>query len=260
MQEVVEQKVASRTINLLETKKNLSDKFEDLKSNISMSLPHEVRTPINIILGFSEFLKNHFDSIEPTEAIDMLSNVINSTKRLNRLFENYLYYSNLYVISTNLEEISRLRQEATFSAELIIDSIVRDKAEIEGRSKDIKIELSHCDVMIPEEFLSKIINELTDNAIKYSIEGSQIEIISSISDSNYIITFRDHGRGLTDDQISSVQAFLQFDRKTHEQQGFGLGLSIVMKILNIINGTINIKSTPDIGTEILVEIPLYSET
>jgi K+-sensing histidine kinase KdpD len=260
MQELVEQKVASRTINLLETKKNMSDKLEDLKSNISMSLPHEVRTPINIIMGFSEFLKKNFDTIDSLDAIDMLTNIINSTKRLNRLFENYLYYSNLYVISTNLEEISKLRQEATYSAELLIDSVVRSKAENEDRLKDIRLDLCHGDIFVPEEYLSKVISELADNALKYSIEGTPIEVISSIHESDYIIRFRDYGRGLTDDQINSVQAFLQFDRKVHEQQGFGLGLAIVMKILNIINGKINIKSVPDEGTEILIEIPLYTET
>jgi signal transduction histidine kinase len=105
------------------------------------------------------------------------------------------------------------------------------------------------------EYFNKIICELTDNAFKFSLPGSKIKIKCYNEDIFYIINIKDSGRGMTAEQIASIGAYQQFDRKEYEQQGSGLGLFLAMHLVNLYKGLFDIKSEPGKGTSVSVYLP-----
>lgn len=103
---------------------------------------------------------------------------------------------------------------------------VKSKADIACRADDLVMNLENVEIsMIERDFLS-LIDELADNAFKFSKAGSSVVVSSKLKDKMFHLSITDHGRGTTEAQIAKVGAFLQFDRKKHEQQGMGLGLQI----------------------------------
>ena len=78
--------------------------------------------------------------------------------------------------------------------------------------------------------MTKIVDELVHNAFKFSKAGAAVEVTLHVSDNLLVLKVVDHGRGLGTEQIQKIGAYMQFDRKTHEQQGLGLGLTIAKRL------------------------------
>ena len=234
-------------------------KFEDLRENLRRTLPHEIRTPMGVILGFTDFLIKSYDTSSPEEAQEMLTNIKSSAERLNNLFENYLLYANLEIIASNEEEMKKLLQQTTISPEKVIKSVAHFRSKAAKRDQDINLDLEDVEICMSEEYFLKLIEELFDNAMKYSDSGSPIHIVSQKNISMYKIVITDHGRGMTPEQISSIGAYVQFERKIYEQQGSGLGLTISKRLVELHKGLFSINSHQGEYTSITVELPYLHE-
>lgn len=257
LKEAIEQQIAIRTLNLVEDKSNVMTKLEQIKTQISFSLPHEIRTPINQILGLSDFMLKYYQNISQEELLDIAKDINSTSKRLYRIFENYLYYTRLVVLSYDLESINQMRSKITYNAELTIQNAIETIAS--DRLTDFQISLIPINLRIDEEFLQKIILEICDNSIKYSRNGVPIKINSAYEDNLYKISITDYGQGMTKEQLKSIEAFLQFERITNEQQGFGLGLAIAIKIIKIFGGNYKIESQPKKFTCFDIFLPYLDE-
>lgn len=261
-QGLLDQMVASRTMKLAQSKVQLGEKIESLKSDLTMTMPHEVRTPINQILGFSDYLIKIFKNKEIKDSEDYLeivTDIHSSADRLKRLFENYLFYARLSMISTNMFEIQNLKKDITPSVQPVIYDRIMMNIKGAGRQDDIKLELADSPVSMSEEYVNKIVEEIIENCYKYSDPGTGIEVFSFVKDKNYILTFIDHGRGMTTEQILSIDAYVQFDRRSHEQQGSGLGLSIVQRILDLHDGEFAVESDPGNYTRVMIKLPIPTD-
>lgn len=232
-----------------------NEKFEALSTSLRRSIPHEIRTPLNIILGLAEFLKKNYDFTSHKDAIDMLANIHDSGKRLQRLFENYLYFANLEISTGHQEEIKMLQQKKTPLAEFVIKDIVTYLAGNAGRSNDVEMDLEESGVCVGESHFLKIIEEITDNAFKFSERGTPVKVTTQVIKNMFVISITDFGRGLTREQIESVGAYIQFERKIYEQQGSGLGLTIVRRIIELHKGEFEIISEYGKFTTINVKLP-----
>ncbi len=257
IKELVDQIVASRTISLAKKHQEMGSKLESLKWNLSMSIPHEVRTPLNQIIGFANYLTSFVKSeyTETEDLLEIIGDIQSSAVRLKRLFENYLYFANLTMVATNIDELRKVSEKVTLNAESTIFEYARIIAERYDRSNDLKINLVESALRIAEDYLIKTIEEIMDNALKYSEPGTEICISSIFDDSYYYLTITDHGRGMTEQQINGVDAYMQFDRDQYEQQGSGLGLAIICRIMDLQNGEIAIKSVQNEFTRVTVKIP-----
>jgi signal transduction histidine kinase len=258
MEDMRRQQIASKTIALVETQRKLQDSMEDLKTNIAMSIPHEIRTPINTILGFSHYLINHFGEVDFADATEMLKDINNAGHRLNRLFENYIMFTGLSIVAINASELQRVRQRFTESVQSLISGTASYRASLAGRVSDLHVSVAEAAVAMSEEYLKKIIEELVDNAFKYSEPGSAVIVKTRVTPTHYIIDVRDRGRGMTPEQAQNIQAYAQFQRRIYEQQGNGLGLAIVQKLCDIYNCTLSFTGAENEGTEVRVQIPLPS--
>lgn len=252
----IDQIVATQTQELLYKKEQINDKVEQLKSSLLMTLPHEVRTPLNQILGLTDYLKNSLNETDKVEMQEILEDVHSSAVRLRRLFENYLYISTLTINSYNIEDLDNLQKEYLYSAESLINDTVSSLSMKYELKNSIKLDLVDSPIQMSEEHFNKLIYELIDNSIKFSKDNLEISIRAEVIDNQYLITIRDNGIGIPLERIYMLDAYIQFDRLSNEQQGSGLGLAIVKKITNIYGGEINFKSELDQFTEITLKLPI----
>lgn len=231
-------------------------KFQHLTTSIQKAIPHEVRTPLSIILGYSDYILKKFETISPKDTLEMVENIYNAAQRLNSLFEKYLTYSKLEHLSINKKELEKLKSKKTLITEIIIQDTAISLAQTYQREKDLDLKISNSAINLPEEYFTIIISELIDNAFKFSSKGSPVEIKSDKDTESYHLLIVDYGRGMSEEQIRELDAFIQFERKIYEQQGSGLGIAIVKKILNLFDCEMKINSFPHKYTKIYLRFPL----
>ncbi len=234
---------------------HLTKKIENLQTNLRKTMPHEIRTPLNVILGFSEFLMKNNKIIKEVEALDMIQNIHESGQRLLRTFENYLLYANLELITATLNEKHKYQKYKTFMVDVYLRDVAQGKAIEHNRQQDLLIMLIDATVHIYEDHFKTLTEEILDNSFKFSEAGTNVRLSTFLDNDTYTLVFSDEGRGMSDEQISKLGDFVQFDRKTYEQQGNGLGLSIVKRIVDIYNGSMVINSVPSKFTEITIKLP-----
>lgn len=240
-------------------KEHYSKKMNDLRFNISRSLPHEVRTPLSVILGYSEILQRSWRSLSDDDINDMLLNVHSSAKRLHRVFEKYLYYANLELISSNETEKAKLQDKVTPSARVVVSDVCRRYSDEYSREADIRSTLADASIKMSEDYFNLLIEELIDNAMKYSEIGSEIQLNSTIKAGVYCLSITNYGRGMTPEQIAGIGAYVQYDRLIHEQQGLGLGLAISKKIVDLHRGLFKMESEIEYFTTVSIELPCIIE-
>jgi signal transduction histidine kinase len=125
-----------------------------------------------------------------------------------------------------------------------------------GREADMQLDLKDSSVQINQVRLKKIVEELVDNALKFSSAGTPVRVVGTPVEQTYVLSVTDYGRGMTAAQIAEVGAYQQFERKLHEQQGSGLGLIITKRLTQLLGGELTIDSTPDKQTTVRVVLPI----
>jgi two-component system, sensor histidine kinase and response regulator len=232
-------------------------KLNDLRERITLALPHEIRTPLHSIIGFSDLLAAGV--IDPKQVTDIGERLNRSAWRLWRLIENYLAYAQIELIKTSEEKIRTLLRDTTLCPESIIQDQTMQRAYEVNRQTDTTCELhSTTAIRISEANLRKIVAELVDNAFKFSRPGSPVQVSAWEEDHFYCIRIIDYGRGMSPDQIANIGAFTQFDRQINEQQGIGLGLSIAKDLTELHNGHFRVDSVVGKWTRVSIALPFAS--
>ena len=117
------------------------------------------------------------------------------------------------------------------------------------------LELADQPVPISEDYLGKIVDELVQNAFKFSESGKRVSVSLSASPNGVLLSVTDQGRGFSTEHITKVGAYMQFDRKIQEQQGLGLGLVIARRLTELHGGTLSIQSERGTVTTVTVKLP-----
>jgi signal transduction histidine kinase len=216
-------------------------KLADLRDNISLMLPHELRTPLNGILAYGEILASEAATLEASEVADMGKAIHDSGKRLERLIENFLIYAQLELLGSDPQKLHALRNKQTPAPAPLVEKHARAQAQLANRPGDLVLELGGGPVAISEEYLAKIVDELVQNAFKFSQAGTQVRVALSDAGNAITLSVSDRGRGFSTEHITKVGAYMQFDRKMQEQQGLGLGLTIAKRLTELHGGTLTIQ-------------------
>ena len=235
-------------------------KLADLRDNISLMLPHELRTPLNGIISFGEILAADAASLPPTEVAEMGQMILDSGKRLERLVENFLIYAQLELLGADPQKVSALCLKRTPSPANLIEERARAQARAAGRESDLALELADQPLAISEDYLAKIVEELTQNAFKFSEAGSPVRITLSDLPNGVALAVTDKGRGFSTEHITKIGAYMQFDRKLQEQQGLGLGLTIAQRLTELHGGTLTIQSERGTTTVVTAKFPRAAQT
>jgi Response regulators consisting of a CheY-like receiver domain and a winged-helix DNA-binding domain len=232
-------------------------RLDDLRGNIIMALPHELRTPLNVILGFSDLLMTDAQTMDSHRIVEMARHINNSAMRLYRLIENFITYAHTELMQTDQRQIELLRSGFTLMPNISIANHVLSKVRQYERESDLVLNIEEVEAIgISEEYVKKIIEELIDNACKFSLAGSPLEVTGSVQGDWYVLCIKDAGRGMSQEQINSVGAYMQFERRLYEQQGSGLGLVISKRLIELHGGQMTITSEPKQGTRVCAALPL----
>ncbi len=233
--------------------------LDSLRSSIALSLPHELRTPLNGILGLAELLMDDYENIERQEILELAQGIHSAAERLYRLIQNFLVYAELETVARNSERIQLLRSGETRSPDSLIASVATAIAKQSGRETDLRLDLQTANLHISELRLKKIVEELASNAFKFSTAGTPVQITAVAVDSGLLVTITDQGRGMTAEQITSLGAYMQFDRTFYEQQGSGLGFIIAKRLVELHGGNLTIESVPGQYTTVCAMFPGKAE-
>lgn len=246
--------VAMRLSKKKRLQKYFESQFDDIKSNIVHSLPHEFRTPLNGILGFSQILMDD-DELPPDEVKEIGTMIFRSGQRLHRLLENVVLFGQLQLMMRDQNTVAELRTGDSCFVKEVVSSAVEQTAIRHDRANSITTTLIDASVTITAQRLMKIFDELLDNALKFSESGSIVEL-STTSDGNFVrFVIRDSGRGMSQEQIKKISGFQQFERGYYEQQGAGLGLVITKMLVELHGGTLSLQSEENKGTTVEFSLP-----
>jgi two-component system, sensor histidine kinase and response regulator len=230
-------------------------KLAHLRDNISLMMPHEMRTPLNGILSNAELLANTAASLKPAEVAEIGQEIHKSGERLARLIENFLIYAQIELVAADPKNVHALRSGRTDRPKELIERHAAEQATQAGRRPDLALELADVPVPIAGEYLSKITDELLQNAFKFSTANTPVRLTFAGTFNGTVMTVSDKGRGFTPEQIMRIGAYMQFDRKLHEQQGLGLGLTIAKRLVELHGGVFSIASDQQSGTVVTAKFP-----
>ena len=230
--------------------------LDELRTNISMSLPHELRTPLNAILGFSELIMSEYQVFNESDILDMIGQINTSGHRLYRLIQNFLLYAELEMAATNPELLKEMRNSEFSCVQSLLTQKAKQQAKQVNRTDDLQLNLHDSSVAMDSIKLTKIVEELLDNAFKFSLEGTPVLLSTLVENQTFVISVKDQGRGMTADQIAQLEAYRQFDRKIYQQPGLGLGLAIVQRLTELHGGEFKIESFPQQETIVCVSLPV----
>jgi len=223
------------------------DKTETLQSDFVSNVSHEFKTPINAIEGYAMLLQG--TSVNGAEQEDYVDNILLNTKRLSDLIGNILLLSKL---DNQIMPDSR----TTFRLdEQIRQSLLMLEKQWEPKDIEFEVELEEVSYHGNEGMLSQVWNNLIGNAVKFSPECGLICIDLKRADDQIICSISDEGPGIpVGEQAHIFDKFYQSD-SSHKQEGNGLGLALVKRIVDITGGQIKVDNKPEKGCTFTVVLP-----
>ncbi|MFI3209987.1 MAG: HAMP domain-containing sensor histidine kinase [Peptostreptococcaceae bacterium] len=241
--------------DLAKTFNNMLDKIyhgvENQKRFVS-DASHELRTPISVIQGYINMLDRwgKEDKDVLAEGIDAIKDESESMKKL---IETLLFLA-------KGEKHNFAIQKSEFNIGELIDDIIKETKIIDTTHQIYSDQNEYINIYGERNLIKEAIRVFVDNSIKYTEENGIITINSFRADKNMIITIKDNGIGMDQDELEKVfDRFYRVDKsRSKESGGFGLGLSIAKYIVDTHDGQINMDSTKNEGTTVLIKIPLLN--
>ncbi|MBZ0199100.1 MAG: PAS domain S-box protein [Ignavibacteriaceae bacterium] len=250
----LKQDVSERKQNELALKKNkeAAEAANKLKSIFLANMSHELRTPMVGILGYADILNSE---LKETEFKEMASNLFDSG---NRLMETL----NLILHLSKLEANKMEMDEQIVSVESIIQQVISQYNKMTEKRKLYLEYNAGEDVFcfLEGKILKEVLSNLLSNAIKFTTTGG-IKIVLSRTDASAVIEVIDTGIGIRKDlQRIIFEEFRQASEGINRKfEGAGLGLTISKKFVELMGGSILVKSEEGVGSTFTVELPLYTE-
>jgi two-component system sensor histidine kinase/response regulator len=250
--EILEEKVEERTIELEIANQNLNNANEELKildrakSEFLQIISHEIRTPLNGILGFTNILKEDLKNSAFSDALDYLDI---SAKRLFR-------FSNAALMITELKTNAKLASRKDIPMDEVVEYCMAEINE-KVQSKQIQLirKIESGLVILAESDLLKIcFQSILDNAVENSFASGKIEMKGYSEKGNAVIEFIDEGKGFSDKAMKNL--FRMFSPgEQHVDQNIGLDLALVKLIMDAHKGRIHVSNNPDKGATVRLEFP-----
>lgn len=244
---VLARKERERLINKLNLSVEQNEALIASRKKAVHTVAHELRTPLNAIMGYTGLIEKEHD---PEKTAKYMRNIRQSSDRMRRMLNTLLAF---FRLDSGKEQpclspcrISILTQ--TLETEFAPAAMHKGLAlKVENRADAF--------VITDKERILQIGNNLLSNAIKFT-ENGHVSLTTDFQDGNLVLTVEDTGTGMTAEEQQRV--FGAFERLSNAatQDGFGLGLSIVRHIVNMLGGSIRVESEKGEGSRFIAEIPV----
>ncbi|EKQ50915.1 MULTISPECIES: HAMP domain-containing sensor histidine kinase [unclassified Clostridium] len=244
----------NRMAETIQNEKRLKENLEKARESLILDISHDLKNPLASILGYSETLINNRD-LDEEEKLEYLNIINKNSQRANKLitdlFEFSLYDNSDYKMVTVKTDMSE------FIRQIIANYI--PEFEHKKFEYDFDIAEEPYYVMINEEKLSRAINNILDNKVKYNTAGNKISIKTKVKNNCFCIILSDNGESIPEKYRETIfNPFVRVDKSRNSKTGgTGLGLSITKKILNKHNGSISIINSEE-GTCFEITLPLVT--
>jgi len=232
--------------------KERAEEANHSKSLFLANMSHEIRTPLNGVLGMAELLD---EALEKPSHKRMIATIRDSGEALLNILNDILDMSKIEAGKLTLEQIALRPADLCAKVEGLHSLRAQEKglsfAVVAGTGAN-KLRMGD-----PHRIL-QVLHNLLSNAIKFTERGEVLATMSAAPGAPLVIEVRDTGIGMSPEQVARVfEDFVQADGTvTRRFGGTGLGMSIVQRLVDLMNGQIAVESTPGRGTTIRIELPL----
>lgn len=228
------------------------ENIAEARQTFIANLAHEMKTPLTSILGFADLLRIK-KNVSDSDRIEYAGVIVEETKRLRSL-------------SGKLMELVALGGTEIEKAEVSLFKIIKETETALApllAQNSVKLICSPKNIMIyaDEELFKSLLYNIIENAVKASPKGGQVKLDVSVHEKNAVVSVTDNGIGMTGEQIKRVfEPFYMADKsRSRKAGGAGLGLSLCAEIAKLHGAFIDIKSVPDKGTSVIINIPTGAE-
>lgn len=216
---------------------------EMLKTDFISNVSHELKTPIAIMQNYAQLLQREENEETRKQYLDIL---IATSKRLSGLVSNVLKLSKL--------ENERIQAERSLVRldESIAEAVIALETKIEEKQLEVQCDLEEVEILSAAGYLEIVWANLLSNAVKFTNEGGRVEVSLKRQGNSAVVCVRDTGCGISAETGAHIfDKFYQGDT-SHAQEGNGLGLALVKKVIDLLGGKISVESELGKGTAFTV--------
>lgn len=232
--------------------------IEQMKTDFLSNISHELRTPLTPIKGYAELLRTR--EVDREKAVGFLDGILEASDRLERVIDLLVSFAAMSAgrVTVHAEPL-RVRD--------VLDRAVQRWARRAGDTHALRRRVARDvgEIVADRRLLDRSLDELIDNALKYSPGGGRIELRAVRADNGngpaVALAVSDRGVGIPPDRIEAIRAaFTQADGSaTRQFGGLGLGLAYVERIAQAHGGTLTVESAPGRGSTFAIVLPLEAQ-
>ena len=239
-----------------------AERASKAKTDFLSNMSHDIRTPMNAIIGITTLMKNELH--QPEKLAEHLGKLETSGQLLLGIINNILDMSRIESGKTTLN-VEKMNLPQQISQ---LDSIIRQQAGQRRQTFTVNTHLQHENVLADPNRLNRVLMNILSNAVKYTPTGGHIrfevdELPRNEHYARYRFVVQDDGIGMSEAyQKTLFDPFTREERSgTNKVQGTGLGMAITKNIVDLMGGSINVESTTGKGTrfEVVLEFPVDAE-
>ena len=251
-----------QTTLAVEAALEVAEKASKAKTDFLSNMSHDIRTPMNAIIGITTLMKNELH--QPEKLAEHLGKLETSGRLLLGIINDILDMSRIESGKTTLNiEKTNLPQQVSQ-----LDSIIRQQASQRRQTFTVENHVQHENVLADPNRLNQVLLNILSNAVKYTPQGGHIRLaVDELTHTEHYAKYRfvvqDDGIGMS--AVYQKTLFEPFTREeksgTNRVQGTGLGMAITKSIVDLMGGTIHVESAPGKGTrfEVVLELPIDAE-
>ena len=239
-----------------------AERASKAKTDFLSNMSHDIRTPMNAIIGITTLMKNELH--QPEKLAEHLGKLESSGQLLLGIINNILDMSRIESGKTTLN-VEKMNLPQQISQ---LDSIIRQQAGQSRQTFTVNTHLQHENVLADPNRLNQVLMNILSNAVKYTPNGGHIQLeVDELPRNEHYARYRfvvqDDGIGMSEEfQKTLFDPFTREEKSgTNKVQGTGLGMAITKSIVDLMGGSINVESATGKGTrfEVVLEFPIDAE-
>ena len=248
-----------QTTLAVEAALEVAEKASKAKTDFLSNMSHDIRTPMNAIIGITTLMKNELH--QPEKLAEHLGKLETSGRLLLGIINDILDMSRIESGKTTLNiEKTNLPQQVSQ-----LDSIIRQQASQRRQTFTVENHVQHENVLADPNRLNQVLMNILSNAVKYTPQGGHIRLdVEELTHTEHYAKYRfvvqDDGIGMSEAyQKTLFEPFTREEKSgTNRVQGTGLGMAITKSIVDLMGGTIHVESAPGKGSrfEVVLELPI----
>lgn len=241
----LERLVAERTVSLQEAVAQMEE--------FSYSVSHDLRAPLRAMQGYATaLLEDYRGKIIDEEGEEYLRHIVNAGHRMDRLTRDVLVYSKIPRASFKVQAVDMDR---------LVSDIVRQNLPDQSKASSVMIDTHLLSVLGNESFLAQAVANLIDNAFKFASKERplRIRIWTEPREGQIRLWVEDNGIGILPEHQGRVWGMFERVHPQHMYEGTGIGLAIVRKTVERMNGTMGLESDGATGSKFWIQLPGWKE-